>query len=327
MNKKITTPILLLVFNKPDKTKQVFDVIRQVKPTKLYVAADAPREGNEKDVALCQQVRDIVTNVDWECETHYLFHDKNVGCSMGGKTAWDWFFSQEEEMIFLEDDGVASLSFFWYCQKLLEKYRHDKRIAYIGGVNYGITQGDASYFFSRSGSGSYGMASWKRVYDLYEYKLESFEETINNKNFKAKFINDLAFQMTKAKFINYVQNGGNTYDIQMIYLIHKYNMYWIVPNINMVTDIGYDFDATNNLAGPDSPIAKKYGNRPRVEIDQIIHPKEFQINKDFEKKYYQHRALKGKSWLIAWLDFYLKPRLVSFPIIYPCYKVIKKFLR
>ena len=327
MNKKITTPILLLVFNKPDKTKQVFDVIRQVKPTKLYVAADAPREGNENDVALCKQVRDIVTNVDWECETHYLFHEKNVGCSMGGKSAWDWFFSHEEEMIFLEDDGVASFSFFWYCQELLEKYRYDKRIAYIGGVNYDVTQGDSSYFFSRSGSGSYGMASWKRVYDLYEYQLETFDETVNTKEFKNTFINDFSYKMRKSQFLNYIQNGGNTYDIQSLYLLHKHNMWCIVPNINMVTDIGYDFDATNNTAGPDSPVAIKYGNRPRFEMERIVHPNNFQIDAKFEKIYFKERYLHGKSWARVWMTFYVKPKLISFPFFYTFYKGLKKFLK
>jgi hypothetical protein len=288
------------------------------------VSADAPRDGNVTDIALCQEVRDIVSNVDWECETHYLFHKKNVGCSMGGKTAWDWFFSQEEEMIFLEDDGVASPSFFGYCQELLEKYRYDNRIGYIGGVNYGIMQGDASYFFTRSGSGSYGMATWKRVYDLYEYKLESYHDTINDKEFRKNFINELSFQIRKASFINYIKNGGNTYDIQMVYLIHKYNMFWIVPNINMVTDIGYDFDATNNIAGPDSPVAKKYGNRPRFEINKIIHPQDFSIDRVFEKIYYKERVLHGTSWFYTWFNFYIKRKLVSIPFIYSLFTILKK---
>jgi len=325
MNKKITTPVLLLVFNKPEKTQQVFDVIRQVKPTKLYVAADAPRIDNLADIELCQKVRDIVLNVDWECETHYLFHEKNVGCSMGGKTAWDWFFSKEEEMIFLEDDGVASISFFGYCQDLLEKYRFDTRISYIGGVNYDVTQGDATYFFSRYSSGSYGMASWKRVYDLYEYNLESYYETVNTKQFKTRFVNKFSYKFMKTKFIHYIKRGGNTYDIQMVYLMHKYNMWSIIPNVNMVTDIGYDHDATNNIAGPDSPIAKKYGNKTRVEIDHIKHPLDVTIDKTFEKMYFKHRVLHGVSWQKAWINFYIKPVLLSLPFVYSFYKVLKKY--
>ena len=50
----------------------------------------------------------------------------------------------------------------------------------------------------------------------------------------------------------------------------------------MVTNIGFDFDGTNYSAAPDSLLAKKYGNRPRYEIEQIIHPEEFNVDKKFE---------------------------------------------
>ena len=105
-----------MVFNRPEKTQRVFDIVKRVKPQKLYVAADAPREGNQSDRIGCEEVRKIVKQVDWECETHYLFHEKNLGCTLAGKTAWDWFFSQEDRMIFIEDDGFASDSFLWLIE-------------------------------------------------------------------------------------------------------------------------------------------------------------------------------------------------------------------
>ena len=51
------TPVLLIVFNRPNTSEKVLDKIRQVKPKKLYVAADAPRcEADEKK---CQLVRSL----------------------------------------------------------------------------------------------------------------------------------------------------------------------------------------------------------------------------------------------------------------------------
>lgn len=138
-NNKLTTPVLFLVFNRPEKTKESFDAIRNAKPTKLYIVADAPRNGRNDDIENSKKVKEIVSNVDWECEVKHLYHSENLGCSDAGKAAWDWFFSYEEEMIFIEDDGVPTKSFFFYCQELLDKYKNDVRVAYIGGVNYGLT--------------------------------------------------------------------------------------------------------------------------------------------------------------------------------------------
>ena len=311
MEIKITTPVLFLVFNRPEKTQQSFDAIRRAKPAKLYVAADAPRSNKKDDIILCQKVREIVLNVDWECEAHYLFHEINLGCTMAGKTAWDWFFSKEDRMIFIEDDGVPNMSFFYYCQNLLEKFKNDTRIAYIGGVNYGLKYGPASYFFSRECAATYSMATWKRVYDLYEYNLESYPVNFHKPNFKENFISEFSYKFYLRRFNSYFNSvisgkRENTYDIQMIYLAHKYNMYSIYPNVNMVSNIGLDFGGANNNLSPDDSFAKRFGNRPKFELNEIIHPKDFEVDASFEKKMFKQRSLHDKSWISVFFFEYVR---------------------
>ena len=44
------TPVLLLVFNRYNTAIQVFEKIRQARPSRLYIASDGPREGyNEEE--------------------------------------------------------------------------------------------------------------------------------------------------------------------------------------------------------------------------------------------------------------------------------------
>jgi len=301
---KITTPILLLVFNRPEKTKRVFDVIKNVQPKKLYIAADAPRSHVSSDADNCSSVRAIVSQIDWDCDAKFLFHKKNLGCSLAGKTAWDWFFDQEEEMIFIEDDGLVSVSFFAFCQEMLEIYRNDTQIAYIGGVNYGPKYGNSSYFFSRLPAATYCMATWKRVYDLYDYRMESYKSIRGMDSFRNKFSNKFEFDFFSEKFDSYVINGGNTYDIQMIYLVYKYEMYSIVPNINLASNIGLDSGANNNLA-PDSARAIKLGNRPRFELTKIVHPDLVELDHKFDMEYFRVRVLYGESWTSAIFRFYI----------------------
>jgi hypothetical protein len=54
------TPILFLIFNRPDTTAQVFERIRQIKPAKLYVAADAARDGRPNEIKRCAETRAII---------------------------------------------------------------------------------------------------------------------------------------------------------------------------------------------------------------------------------------------------------------------------
>ena len=39
----LKTPVLFLIFNRPETTYQVFSSIKKAKPSRLYVAADGPR--------------------------------------------------------------------------------------------------------------------------------------------------------------------------------------------------------------------------------------------------------------------------------------------
>jgi len=315
----ITTPILLLVFNRPDKTKQVFDVIKSVKPKKLYIAADAPREHVPDDNEKCKQVKSIVSNIDWDCDAHFLFHEKNLGCSLSGYKAWDWLFSQEEEMIFLEDDSIPSKSFFWFCQVLLKKYKDNPKIGHICGQNFGKKYGNATYFFTRYGGGTWGLATWKRTHDLYEYKMESFNEIKDKKFFKKRFLYDFEYRYQKRRFEHYIKHGGNTYDLQLGYQLYKHDLIGIMPNINMVTDIGWGSDATN-LTSSDSKSAKKYGNLPRYELDEIIHPDKVERDMEFEKQQLMHRIFHDKSKVQVMYEIY-------FPLLRRIIRKIKKMIK
>jgi hypothetical protein len=146
----LDSPILFIIFKRVDTTRQVFDAIRQAKPKQLYVAADGPRKEVVGETELCRQTRDIIRQIDWDCELKTLFRDENLGCGLGVSTAITWFFRHVEQGIILEDDCLPHPDFFLYCQELLEKYKEDDQVMLIGGSNFqnGTQRGKASFYFS-----------------------------------------------------------------------------------------------------------------------------------------------------------------------------------
>lgn len=301
-DKDFTTPILLLAFNRPEKTMRVFEMIRSVRPTKLYVAVDGPRAGRCDDVEKSEQVKEIVQAVDWPCETHYLFHEKNLGCTLSGVTAWNWIFKTEDRMLFIEDDGLGTKSAFYFIQELLERYKDDDRIAYIGGVNYGPKYGDASYFFSSITVGTYFMGTWKRVQELYDYDLSSFPIESEKESFKNSFINSIERRIAIRQYKSYIKSIKenrrlNTYDLQMGYMTHVHGMLSIYPNINMVTNIGFDNEATNYTVSKDTAFLEEYGARKSYEMEELVHPADIIVDHDFEVLFYKKRSLMNQHWL------------------------------
>jgi hypothetical protein len=165
-----------MIFRRPDFTSRVFEQIRNVRPARLYIAADGPRSGREGEQQLCIETRAIIEQIDWDCELKTLFREKNLGCKMAISSAIDWFFEQEEEGIILEDDCLPNQSFFRFCDTMLEKYRNDDRIRHISGCNlqHGKKWGTASYYFSNL-THAWGWANWRRVWKDYDRDLKLYD--------------------------------------------------------------------------------------------------------------------------------------------------------
>jgi hypothetical protein len=289
-------PVLFMVFNRPEKTTQVWEQIRRARPLKLYISADGARDRYPDDKIKCQLVRDIVSNVDWECDVKYLFHENNLGCSLAGKTAFDWVFGQEDRMIELEDDTVPSLSFFAYMEEVLEKYKDCDEIGYVTGQNFmGIQSGSASYFFSRYG-GSSGWGTWARVYEKWDFKLVNLNKAYT-KSFKKNFDSTFEYRYWLREFEHYVKEGRNTYDLQSVFLVFEKDLKNIIPNKNLITNIGFDNDGTNFNGGNNL-----FANKERFELKEIIHP--FLIKRDIEidrRIFEYHFLLRNRiSYRLRW---------------------------
>ena len=290
-----------MVFNRPEKTSIVWEEIRKARPKRIYVSSDAPRVSQPDDISKVKKVREIVKNVDWECQAEYLFHENNLGCSLAGKTAFDWVFAKEDRMIELEDDTVPSQSFFTFMDEMLERYKDNVKIGYVTGQNFSqIKYGSASYFFSHY-SGSSGWGTWKRVYEQWDFKLACLNEFVYNKDFKKKFDSKFEYKFWLIKFLNYYKNGGSTYDLQSIFLIFKNDLLNIIPNVNLITNIGFDCQGTNFNGG-----REKFGNKICYELNEIKHPDFICRNKSTDKRFFNYHFL-GRSRFYYQLRWKLGP--------------------
>ena len=125
----VNVPVLILFFNRPDALKSVFEQVRKAQPTTLFLYQDGPR--GEHDLPGIEGCRKVVENVDWPCEVHRLYQEKNYGCDPSEYLSQKWAFSHVDKCIVLEDDSIPSLSFFTFCKEMLDRYEHDTRISMI----------------------------------------------------------------------------------------------------------------------------------------------------------------------------------------------------
>jgi hypothetical protein len=246
----LKTAVLFLIFNRPDTTQQVFNEIRKARPAQLFVAADGPRKDRPADYELCKKTREIVQQVDWDCKVLTRFNDENLGCKRAVCSAMDWFFSNVEEGIILEDDCVPDQSFFPFCQELLEKYREDERIMIISGDNlqFGRRRSQHSYYFSRCFN-MWGWATWKRTWDLYDVKMELWPK-IKEGGWLKDILQDGPAEKYWERIFDDIYNDTytnkiDTWDYQWVFSCWINGGLSIAPNQNLISNIGFNCYATH----------------------------------------------------------------------------------
>lgn len=293
------TPVLLIFFNRPDTLKEVFESIRKAKPCKLYLAQDGPRKNYEDDIKKIDECRKIVENIDWDCDVYRNYSNFNQGCGIGPYNAINWIFSNEDKAIILEDDCIASLSFFTFCDEMLNKYEYDQRIFMITGCNFELETKDISesYFFGYS-STNCGWATWKRNWNYMDYKCSWINDSItfNYLNHKMKRI---SYSKSKRELRLFKDTYRKTHkginlsywDIQWQAIKYLNNQLAIIPSKNLITNIGLGPTSThakskkipNKMHDVNGEIHFCYNQRYELDFP-LIHPKYIIENYLYDEK-------------------------------------------
>ncbi len=214
----------------------------------------------------CQKAREIIDQVDWECEVLTNFSEINLGCKQRVSSGIDWVFSEVEEAIILEDDCLPTSSFFDFCQNLLEHYRHDERIMHISGNNFqdGQSRNDFSYYLSKY-THVWGWASWRRAWQHYDVTLKTWSEYK-----KSSMIGSICESVYEQKywadiFENVFNNKIDTWDYQWLYTCWFQSGLSVLPNSSLVSNIGFGSGATHTKG-------ENLVQLPTTDIWDIKHP-------------------------------------------------------
>lgn len=264
------TPVLLIIFNRPDTTKRVFEVIRQQRPKFLFVAADGPRPGREDDIEKCRAAREII-KVEWDCEFHTLYRNENRGCGYGPAEAITWFFEQNNEGIILEDDILPGPGFFEFMRQMLSAFRNDSHVNMVSGLNLAQhwSQPMHKYIFTSVG-GTAGWGTWKRVWKHFDYNMKAWKSGAGVLCLRDKIKNRRYLEYYISLFDKMsVQIGTDFWDYQWLYTRLVMGGYCIIPVANLVENIGFGQDATHTTL-PNHPQANiRHGE---LKLPVILYP-------------------------------------------------------
>ena len=303
----MNTPILLITFNRPDHVRRVLTEIRKQEPAELYVCQDGAREGNENDRIKCQEVRDVVKElVDWPCNLHVLYQEKNLGCGAGPAAGINWFFEHVEQGIVMEDDCLPHPDFYGYCEELLDRYEDDERVRFINATLYDERwKCEDSYGFSHyMVTGAW--AGWRRTWQGFDLDLEGLDAKAFRKHVLRLTSNraEANWWYSIVSEIQHDKSKKSYWDYQMQIKLFRESALTVHPQRNLVSNIGFDGEGTHTL----NNIGNR-GTRPVYPILPLTHPATVSVDNQKDSVCWAKAISKG--WIKDTMNYFYETLLWS----------------
>lgn len=248
---KTDIAVLMLFFNRPETFRQVFEAVKEARPSRLFLYQDGAREGNGKDLRGVEACREIASdeNINWECEVHRMYQTRNYGCDPSEYISQKWAFSIVDKCVVLEDDDVPSQSFFPFCKEMLDRYEHDSRVWMVSGFNTDeVTPGVPYDYFFTSAFSIWGWASWRRVIDTWDGDYAFMRDDFNRRQL-AGLVRCRGYRSDFMKMCaDHAAAGKPFYESIFWASMLMNNGLAIMPTKNMVNNVGATTDSTHYSA-------------------------------------------------------------------------------
>jgi hypothetical protein len=297
----LKTPVAFLIFNRPDTTARVFAEIAKARPAKLLVVADGPRPDRPGERELCLATRAVIDQIDWPCELLTNFADENLGCERRVSSGLDWVFEQVEEAIILEDDCLPHQTFFPFCTEMLERFRNEPRVSMICGNNFqqGKRRSPDSYFFGLHVT-VWGWASWRSTWQDYDVEMRRWPELRDTSWLADLLQNPVAAKYWRDTYERTYQGEFDTWDYQWFFSWWSQDSLALVPDRNLVTNIGFGSAATRTVDELPS-----LANLPARAMDfPLKHPATVSLNRDADNYSFTQIC----PWIIENQNYYWQLR-------------------
>lgn len=314
-------PVLVCGFARPDTLRQVFDRVKEARPSQLYLWLNCPRSDRPDEVARNTECKDILSDIGWQCDVHRNYSSTYLECRDSLEKAFSWFFDNVDRGIILEDDCVPDPTFFRFCGELLEKYKDDQRIGMIGGhiehlhVTKMISYG-ASYYFDRFSS-IWGWATWRRAWVQHDNNMSYYPKLNDQFEIMYGFYREWSMLRRRRKHLwRIYRREAASWDGAWFTTFLMQNWLCVHPYKNLVSNIG---QTQSMRAG--MPLLKRvfkyrspWDSMPTASIEfPLVHPLTMMPNTFSEKQTLIDLGQKhGLKWWLTRAPYYCLNTVVSF---------------
>jgi hypothetical protein len=241
--------------------------------------SDGPRSHIPNEDKLVKDLRkEVESMIDWSVNIQKDYAEENLGCGKRVSTGIEKTLDSFGRAIIVEDDCLPSLSFFSYCETMLNRYENDERIVSISGTNFLPRPNYEETIGFTHFPCIWGWATWKRAWDGYDRELIEWNDDFLSDIYSEGKLESFNLPSWKELFSWIKNNPESTWDVQFWFLSLKKRGLTIFPYKNQIKNIGALPEATHTTRW-------WFCNRPTIELtqDDIKFPKEVTIDERYDK--------------------------------------------
>lgn len=233
-------PILIIGFQRANSLEILINKCLKETNSKIYISMDGPSIGKPD---LINDARTLVTNFKMAYTDRILLRllPHNVGSAVNVITALDWFFANNVKGIVLEDDCIPHEDFFAYSLSAFEFMKNNDSVWFFSGFRPLLKEIEETQYALCKLPLNWGWGTTQE-------KWIEIRSLLSTKRFENLFLSFLFGPSRVYWNIGYrrIINGWvDAWDTAIAFLMVKENKFTLLPNCNLVSNIGNDKFALN----------------------------------------------------------------------------------
>jgi GR25 family glycosyltransferase involved in LPS biosynthesis len=284
-------PIIVFAYNRPHYLEETLMALKnnnEAKDSDLHIYCDGPKiNADEKTLALIDKVRQLARTINWAKNVYVVEAEVNKGLSRSVIAGVTEVINKYGKVIILEDDLVVAPHFLKYMNDALEIYGQETTVASISGHNFPINTINGSETLLLKSATTWGWATWKRGWDLFNPDAEKLINLLRQKKsiYEFDFNSSYPFYSLLKKVRDGKISSWGVCWYASIFLNEKLTLF---PAVSMVKNIG--MVGTNINSDSTNFLGDSYSVNPVLKFENVI-----EENPDFRQELIRHfKATKGK---------------------------------
>lgn len=233
-------PILVIGFQRTYPLREIIASCLKETSSIIYVSIDGGTTNNKFRVSeTCRLIEEFSSLNPGRIKFRFL--TKNFGSAVNVISSLDWFFSENELGIILEDDCVPHNDFFTYSKYALKYIANEPEIWFFSGFrpqiealksrSYGLCQVPLNWGWGTTA------VKWREIRALLLIT--------ESENLFRSFFKGPSAVYWNIGFRRCLLGWVDTWDTAIAYLMIKNRKFTLIPNVNLISNVGSDSFASN----------------------------------------------------------------------------------